>query len=161
MKKVSLLLICLILLMAGCSSKEGGGQSKADQQKYKEDILAYNTFLTNTMDESNVLLSQYNTAIDTMYMENMNANQFGLIVKELIPKSTQIIKSVEKQDYFHNNIYRFHKEYLVYLNNQHQLFLDSMEMANREKVDKSKLRKRYIEIKDSQTTLLNSWGTDL
>ncbi|MCM3619729.1 hypothetical protein M3936_19345 [Sutcliffiella horikoshii] len=159
MKKMYVLVsvLCLILTV-GCSSSGGGAKASIDPQ-LDEALNSYQTFLTNTLNESNGLLNRFNTLVDNLYVQDISSEQFSKVVKEIIKDSSALVKQADGQDYYHQNLQAYHTSYLSYLNQQHQLFLDSIEMANKDRLDKAKLRQNYLKIKDSQSAIINSWGT--
>ncbi|MGY3716123.1 hypothetical protein ACWE42_11425 [Sutcliffiella cohnii] len=149
----SFLIIGSLLTLGGCSSSE----SEIAMAKQQEEIMTYSTFLTNTVDSSNKLLNQYNNILDNLYIENMSEEQLSKLMRELVKESSELIREVESGNYYNTSFYEFHTNLIKYLNEQHQLFLDSVEMANTSRVDKSRLRQSYIKIKDRQSELINSW----
>lgn len=152
-KLFSFLIIGSLLTLGGCSSSE----SEIAMAKQQEEIMTYSTFLTNTVDSSNKLLNQYNNILDNLYIENMSEEQLSKLMRELVKESSELIREVESGNYYNTSFYEFHTNLIKYLNEQHQLFLDSVEMANTSRVDKSRLRQSYIKIKDRQSELINSW----
>lgn len=152
-KLFSFLIIGSLLTLGGCSSSE----SEIAMAKQQEEIMTYSTFLTNTVDSSNKLLNQYNNILDNLYIENMSEEQLSKLMRELVKESSELIREVESGNYYNTSFYEFHTNLIKYLNEQHQLFLDSVEMANTSRVDKNRLRQSYIKIKDRQSELINSW----
>ena len=54
------------------------------------------------------------------------------------------------------SMYDVHKSVIAVTNDQHQLMLDTVEMYHDEnkQIEKSKLRERYVKIKEDQATIL-------
>lgn len=156
MKKIysAFILLCVFTLV-GCSDSENNASS---DPQFEEAIITYHSFLNNTLDTSNSLLNRFNTLIDNLYVQDVSSEQFSGILKAIIKDSATLVKEADEQKNVHAELKEFHSGYLNFLNQQHQLFLDSIEMANSNRIDKNRLRQNYLKTKSSQEAVINSWS---
>lgn len=152
--KKALLLVFLILssvvVITGCSSKEKqtGEISEAEAKDIKEFTNTFN----NTLDQSNKLLSSFNTALDGLYTKTLSDEQFGQIMKKNIDASRALMSTIDNYNaspYVTVN----YQNLVVYLNTQHQLFLNSIDMVNSERIIKNELRQNYLDVKRDKNDL--------
>ncbi|NLP52196.1 hypothetical protein [Bacillus sp. RO1] len=155
---ILILAVCFVFT-SGCSSSDSGSAKANNDPELGEALESYQTFLGNTLNDSTSLLDRYNALVDSLYVQDVSADQLANSLKEIIKDSSELVKHVDGHDYYHQNIQPYHRSLIGYINEQHQLFLDSIEMANNDRVDKGELRENYLIVKESQNNIINSWGT--
>jgi hypothetical protein len=156
MKKLLTLILLLtsVCLISACSSKENNKEVVTkDNQSY---IQEYDAKLQEFIKQSNNLLSTFNKSLDGLYTQEYSLEQFASIMKKSIEDSNELISKIENYE-VHPDIFDFHQQFIVHVNEQHQLFLDAVEMANTDQMDKDRLRADFLEIKQNQASLVNSW----
>lgn len=160
MKNIYILILAVCLVFtSGCSSSENGSAKANNDPKLEESLESYQTFLGNTLNDSTALLDRYNALVDSLYVQDVSGDQLANLLKGIIKDSSELVKHVDGHDYYHENIQPYHRSVIAYVNEQHQLFLDTIEMANDDRVDKGELRENYLIVKESQNNIINSWGT--
>ncbi|MGG6447723.1 hypothetical protein [Pseudobacillus badius] len=158
--KKKLLLISIILtfaipILSGCFE----GEEEVAQPNPQEE---YNKTFEYAINESNKLLDRYSSNLDKLYIDEYTPEQFGVIVREVIGTSNDIVTKVDRTD-ASKEMFEFHQKVLTYLQNQHNLFLSSISQANAAKnnqqitLDKQNLRNSYMEVKTEQSNLLKQW----
>jgi len=156
MKKFSLLLFLAmtITLLSACGSSSSEGASSSEMMEVVED---YDIRFGNALDEANQLLRNFSNSVDALYTTQQSNEQFAQAMRENIKKSSELVMALESH-VAHANIFPFHQEVIGYFNNQHQLFLNAIEMANTDRINKDNLRSEYIRLKQEQAELINSWN---
>ncbi|MBU8908151.1 hypothetical protein [Desertibacillus haloalkaliphilus] len=150
MKKIILVLWVATSLLTGCFG------SSDDSQEQSNSVNNYVTSFQEIIDESNQLLSQYRENLDKLYTNEVSENQFASIVKNMVPKSREIGTGLDDQLYtVDNSLYDFHRDVIRLVNDQHQLFLKTLEEANEEsEMNRDTLYDDYHKIKEIQTELV-------
>ncbi|KAA6446986.1 hypothetical protein [Bacillus swezeyi] len=151
--KVSFMLILsMLLLLTACSSNPSSDEANS-RPKYLDD---YDVHFKNTINKSTKLFSSFNQALDDFYTKKISTEQFKHTITKTIEDSTAFIQETEsiKTD---DALFEMHQHVLVFLNNQHQLFLDAVEMANEKDIDKKGLRDTYLSLKEEQVQLSSTW----
>ncbi|MBU8855240.1 hypothetical protein [Bacillus altitudinis] len=148
---VSLIVISLTACSASSKSKE-----EIEQNALNTIVEDYEVQFNNINDESNNVLSAFNNALDGYYTKRSSNSTFKSILSEKILASSQFIKETEEKE-VDTTVLSFHQQVVVYLNQQHQLLLDAVEMANENEVDKGTLRESYLNLKQQQVDMTNSW----
>lgn len=160
MKKIIFfLLFSLSLALAGCSptAANKSGETKNESSGLSQNTLdEYNVMLFNAIDTSNKMLRTFNTSLDAQYTSKESNEDFSLKMRDNIEKSTELINSLEIYE-VHADLFEYHQSIISHLNNQHQMFLDGIEMANDDNMDKDWLRTYYLEVKSEQAVLVNQW----
>ncbi|MFC0273633.1 hypothetical protein ACFFIX_19765 [Metabacillus herbersteinensis] len=164
MIKRFLILLTISSVLVGCSSEKkekGPGLGNRNQPKEEEASLSsveqLDKILQNSIKESNVLLSQFNKSLDGFYTGNTSNSQFATVVSGIVNDSHELVSSVEKED-VDPTVFELQQKLVAHLNQQHGLFLNAVDMANQEKVNKDTLRNTYLEIKQEQAAIMNGWN---
>ncbi|PMC36323.1 hypothetical protein CJ195_16095 [Bacillus sp. UMB0899] len=161
-------LLSSILVLTGCSSEKkesslpfpGAGTPKNNEvdDETTEAIREFAKKFDETINQSNKLLGTFNKALDGLYTNDNSTSQFAQIMKKNINESRELVATLE--GYEAVVIVAPYKQSLVsYLNQQHQLFLDAVDMANQESVNKDELRRMYLEVKTSQAEVESAFLT--
>ncbi|QOY37620.1 hypothetical protein AWH56_008580 [Anaerobacillus isosaccharinicus] len=162
MKKVIAIIVGLIIL-TGCDVLDNF--TKANTVDGEQEHVAppsnpsdfYADLVTEIFDESNDILSQFNSLIDRLYASTASEAQFAQIVNDMLPRSNDLLKKLDEALYIINDdFYGFHKDLITLVNFQHQLLLEAIKKANseNEQLDLNKLRSDYVKIKQDQTILI-------
>ncbi|WP_240377237.1 hypothetical protein [Bacillus piscicola] len=155
MKQILLLITAAsVIILSGCGLFGEKEESKAAEEDPME---KYATLMTTTFNESNKLLNDFNHSLDKLYAEDISDKEFGRQVKGYVPRANEIATNLDQIMYdVDEGLYEYHRKVISLLNYQHQMILDAVEMVNNDKrpIDKQKLRNSYVEIKETQATLL-------
>ncbi|QAS54756.1 hypothetical protein [Halobacillus litoralis] len=146
------LFIGVLAILTSCGDK---GEEQAPGNA--ADLEGYQAHLNEVFSESDHLLSVYSTALDGLYTGEVSEEQFStLLRKEVISQSNELVSLVESYN-ASPTIFELNQQLATFANNQHQLFLDSIDMANEERMNKTTLRDNLIKIKDEQASFINAW----
>lgn len=138
------------ILMACGNKTEGTEESSESSDSYVE-------LVSSIIDDSNDFLVEYHTSLDNLYRNPSSTEQFKNVISDIIPKSSNIVNSLDDVLYsIDDALYDFHRNLIALVNFQHEMFLRSLEMANDESrdIDKDKLRADYLKVKNDQTLLV-------
>ncbi|WP_334393211.1 hypothetical protein [Escherichia coli] len=153
-KTIIFLFVSLIAVsLTACSSKS---KEEVERNARNTIVEEYEVEFNNINDESNNVLSSFNNALDGYYTRKSSNSTFKSILSEKILASSKFIKETEEKD-VDTSVLSFHQQVVVYLNQQHQLLLDAVEMANENDVDKGTLRESYLNLKQQQVDMTNNW----
>ncbi|MGE8081501.1 hypothetical protein [Peribacillus loiseleuriae] len=155
MKKIiSTFSFILLIILSGC----GGGDSDLIKvnDKNRKYIEGYDQQVQNYINGLNSLLLEFSKAVDGVYTEDYTIVQFGMVLKKAVPKSSELVESIETYE-VDPELFTTQQELILLANLQHQLLLDAIEMSNIGNVDKPALRQKYLEIKQKQANFSNSW----
>lgn len=153
-KTIIFLFVSLIAIsLTACSSKS---KEEVERNTRNTIVEEYEVEFNNINDESNNVLSSFNNALDGYYTRKSSNSTFKSILSEKILASSKFIKETEEKD-VDTSVLSFHQQVVVYLNQQHQLLLDAVEMANENDVDKGTLRESYLNLKQQQVDMTNNW----
>lgn len=145
-------MVFLLLILSAC------GEAPKGQEIEPEAISKYQTKIKNAVDISNNLLATYNKGLDQLYTNSISNEQFGDLMNSNIETSNEMVRGID--EYTPDPMFfEIHQSVITHLNNQHQMFLDAVEMANQEDIAKEQLREKYLEIKTEQKQLINSIRT--
>ncbi|MED4404092.1 hypothetical protein [Metabacillus fastidiosus] len=152
--KRAILLLSLgsIFTISACSSEEETAQ-QVDEQTVNQ-IKDFTTKFDESLGQANKQLNTFNVALDGLYTGQVSSEQFVKILSGNIENSRSLISTVESYS-VNPKVSIYHQNLLKYLNQQHQLFLDSVEMANLEQIDKRSLREAYFQVKNNQNEVRN------
>ncbi|WP_368502658.1 hypothetical protein AB3N04_00765 (plasmid) [Alkalihalophilus sp. As8PL] len=153
MKKLMLISSCTLLLLTGC----GGGEDAAlaAQEAATESWNLYTDAFTQIVDNSNVILSSYNDSMDNLYAGVLGNQQFKNQVKDLVPKSRELLALLDEVIYdVDSSLYEFHSHVLTLVNDQHHLLLITIQEADDDRINRENLRRQYVEIKKQQMDLI-------
>ncbi|MUK90168.1 hypothetical protein GMD78_17485 [Ornithinibacillus sp. L9] len=159
MKKKLLIIVSIfttLTIVTGCSS------SKNEEGQYAEgisieEVQEYDSYLQEALQTANSLMSTYNNSLDGLYTGDTSNGQFAKVLKDnVIESSRELVKLVEPYD-VNPNFFEINQSLSNLINKQHQLFLDSVDMANQDKVNKDNLKKQVSSIKDEQAIIINNW----
>ncbi|MCM3443285.1 MULTISPECIES: hypothetical protein [Metabacillus] len=165
MKRIFIILslICVVSIIAGCSSKKEAPSSNSPFQKSSnqgvvmdeatiKEFEKYSGKFEETLKQSNDLLRTFNRSLDGLYTGDNSDKQFAEIMKKNIESSRELIATVEEYE-VSSAVTKYNQSLITYLNQQHQLFLEAVDMAINEDIDKDQLRSEYLEIKTIQTEI--------
>ena len=155
-KKVFTLVLLLLLAVVSSGCGLFGGKEEIEASE-DDPMVVYEELMVLTFDESNDLLTDYNNALDELYSKKITEEEFTLKVKSYIPRANEISSRLDTVMYdVDESMYDVHKSVIAVTNDQHQLMLDTVEMYDDEnkQIEKSKLRERYVKIKEDQATIL-------
>ncbi|MFS8304208.1 hypothetical protein [Bacillus altitudinis] len=153
-KTIIFLFVSLIVVsLTACSSKS---KEEVERNARNTIVEEYEVEFNNINDASNNVLSSFNNALDGYYTRKSSNSTFKSILSEKILASSKFIKETEEKD-VDTSVLSFHQQVVVYLNQQHQLLLDAVEMANENDVDKGTLRESYLNLKQQQVDMTNNW----
>lgn len=153
---LSTLCVTFLFILTGCL----GG--KAEEVKPPNPQDAYKETFQQSINESNKLLDRYSLNLDKLYIDEYTPEQFGVIVREVIGESNELVTEVDRKD-VDPEMFEFHQKVQTYLNHQHELFLTSIAQANQvnkdkqQNFDKDSLRENYTNVKNEQGGLLKEW----
>src|SRR5690625_3484124 len=159
MNRITLLLtlVILSLILFGCSSQAKNDPDNELPEALTEVYQAYDQHLQNRVVSSNTILDSFSDALDSIYTGEISENHFFKVLKsDIIVTSQEIVKESESFD-VHPSLFDLNTSFINYVNVQHQLFLDAVDMENEEKIQKEQLRKRLVEIKERQANIINTW----
>jgi hypothetical protein len=157
-RKIVFILLMLVLLLGGCSSKaKTSGKVKVTEEN-KSYLEVYDESLQGFIMEMSDILQNFNTAVDGIYTQQYSEDQFATILKKGITDSNKLVTTVEEVD-VRPELFDAHQTLILLVNRSHQLLLDSIDMVNDENrdIDKSYIRTEYIAIKQEQSRIANQW----
>lgn len=153
--KVIVMILMVSVLCVACSSKEKEEQTAEAAAGQAE--VEYGKHLGQVFTTSEKLLSSLNSALDGLYKGTTSEAQLKKILSDnVIDDSRELVKTVESFD-VDPSFYAVDQLVSEYINMQHYLFQDAMEMVNQEKLDKDKIRKSVEELKAKQSEINNQW----
>lgn len=158
-------ILLVFLLLTGCSSKKQAsngpippGAKQQQQEESESDVSSeeFDNYFNSVIKSSNKSLAVFNDSVDGLYTGDVSTDQFKTIMKSLINDSNKLINDVEKHE-IDPSFSDVRQNLVIQLNGIHQLFLDAIDMANNDEIDKDYLRTTYLENKQLQGDLVNSW----
>lgn len=162
MKKIFLVILPLLILsvMVGCSKNTDAKVGPTVTEETKPYLEKYDKQVQNFITQSNDLLTNFSTALDGVYTKEYSASQFATELKQFISNSSELVKEIESTN-VDPSIFETHQQLILLANNQHQLFLDAIAMANDNDVDKETLRQQFLQIKSDQADFVNTWKSTM
>lgn len=154
-------ILAAFIAMSGCSSEKKSSkpipfQNEDENRQTNKAVLEFEKKFFVTIDESNDLLQTFNKSLDGLYTGQTSNDQFVTVLTNIINKSNELVTTVEQYE-VDPSLMEFKQQLVMHLNIQHQLFLDAVEMANEDNVNKGSLRETYLDIKQEQTNLVTAW----
>ncbi|MBF0706587.1 hypothetical protein IQ283_08185 (plasmid) [Alkalihalobacillus hwajinpoensis] len=146
-------LVLVLLLLTAC-----GGEPQEEEGAAPEAKTEYQNKVKGAIDNSNKLLAVYNKSVDQLYTEELSNEEFGNMMRTNIEKSNEMVRSIDEMTP-DPTFFEIHQAVITLMNNQHQMFLDAVEMANEDKIEKDNLRKEYLSIKTEQQKIINGLRT--
>lgn len=146
-------LVLVLLLLTAC-----GGEPQEEEGAAPEAKTEYQNKVKGAIDNSNKLLAVYNKSVDQLYTEELSNEEFGNMMRTNIEKSNEMVRSIDEMTP-DPAFFEIHQAVITLMNNQHQMFLDAVEMANEDKIEKDNLRKEYLSIKTEQQKIINGLRT--
>ena len=165
--RVKIFIIAVIsiisLLLTACSSekneegaKAASGNDKDKQEQVQDSVEEFGLTLQTTIEGSNKLLDTFNKNLDGLYTAEVSEQQFANVLKGVVDESNKLVAGMEKV-YVDGTLYDFRQTTVAYLNRQHELFLNAVDMANQEMINKEYLRTEYLAVKEEQAGIVNTW----
>ncbi|WP_026701642.1 hypothetical protein [Salibacterium aidingense] len=164
MKRIflSMMIALTMPLLSSCGFFSENDDTDSGAGGKDEEAVNYSDVITQTMNESNELLQDFNQALDSFYANQLTEKTFGERMEEYIPRANEIAGNLDNVMYdVEPGLHEFHRSLIDLTNQQHQMFLDAVDMANDEdkNVDKETLREQYSSIKQTQATLIEEYQT--
>ncbi len=92
-----------------------------------------------------------------LYTGDNSESQFAKIIRDnLIEDSRELVNSANSYG-VDPIFFNINQQVTAHISNQHQLFLDALEMVNTEKLKKKELNQTYIKLKEMELIILNEW----
>lgn len=155
--------LSISLLLSACSSeknengaKAASGSDKGKQEQVQVEVEEFGLSLQTTIEGSNTLLDSFNKNLDGLFTAEVSNQQFANVLKGVVDESNKLVADMEKV-YVNGTLYEFRQTVVAYLNRQHELFLNAVDMANQEKMNKEFLRTEYLAVKQEQAGIVNNW----
>lgn len=116
----------------------------------------YGDLVINVMKDSNAILQEFSRNLDSYKVGVITEKEFIVSVKVLIPKSNDIVTSIDAAFYsIDESLTPVHQELIELVDFQHRTLLSAID--NDENMDAvEKLRSKYLIIKKDQTTLIET-----
>ncbi|MEC2074450.1 hypothetical protein [Alkalihalophilus marmarensis] len=121
-------------------------------EKEQENFNVYLITFKEMLDESNILLKRFNRLLDDLATGDISTDLFSKHIQEIIPQSNMIINSLDHHIYdVDPELLALHKEMISLINNQHELFIISLDMKSDNRATLMReLRRDYVAIKQEQ-----------
>ncbi|MDQ0255524.1 hypothetical protein J2S74_002906 [Evansella vedderi] len=147
--------IILFVVLASVLSACGGGDDA--ERALNENTRQYIDLISEVLDDSNALLSDFSETVDELYVGNKNEEQFHRAVADLVPRSREISGNLDSGIHLViAELQPFHREMIELINNQHQLLLSTLESVDNENLRRGELGRNISEIRQNQSQVIEN-----